>query len=219
MIQINSKEERDFFERVVMLVNNIQKYNFVGMSDTDFLKYLKRKFSKKLILKIYSSMIIGESPEEVAHKLKDHNGFDIVKEYMKLLKNKGFIVRSERKMGKRYCDLMAYNKNRDKLITFEIKANGDNLQKARDQLKDYFKWSNEVYLIVDERKKYNHIVNSKLKNDFGVIIYNQANNRFKTVKKSEYKNREFKHIKPFLNKRELKNINSNNWKVVLCKGF
>ena len=162
-------------------------------------------------------LMVGKEIQKIAEDLRERNGIELSKIFIQKMEDV-ISYKREINVGNRIADL-AFLKANGNLIAIEIKANGDNLQKARDQLKDYFKWSNEVYLIVDERKKYNHIVNSKLKNDFGVIIYNQANNRFKTVKKSENKNREFKHIKPFLNKRELKNINSNNWKVVLCKGF
>jgi len=217
MLKINSKEDRDFLENIVMLVNNVPKYNFVNMANEDFIKYLKRKFIKNKLDLIYQYMIIRKSPEELVKIIKDIGGFAIAKEYVKKFNNKRFFISFEKKIGKRYCDIIIYDQLRDKLIAFEIKSNGDKLDDANSQLMDYSMWAEEVYLIVDNRKKYEKILEKGTKLNFGIIVYNQKQNKFKMIRKSGVKKKSFLDIKELIPKNQLKNLNEKNWKEVLCK--
>lgn len=216
---MHQKEDRDFFERLILLTNNVSRYAFVRMSDDEFNNYLKRKFRKKILRNIYEQMIIGVTPEEIAQNIKDLDGFGIAKEYSKFKEKEGFIFSFEKKIGKRFCDLVGYNKNKDLLIAFEVKSNGDNTNNAKYQIIDYFKWANEVYLIVDNRKKYDKLLSEKMKNKFGIIIYNQKTNKFQLMRKSEKVRHEFDKIKKLISKTKLKRIDKKNWKLDLCKGF
>ena len=121
---VANQKEREFFEGIVLLTNNVQKYNFVSMSDKEFINYLRRKFSKLKLQFIYSQMLIGEKPEIIIKEIRDVNGFEIAKEYSKILKANGFKVYFEKKVDGRYCDLVAYDDADRKVLAFEIKSNG-----------------------------------------------------------------------------------------------
>lgn len=213
------KEDRDFFERLILLTNNVSRYAFMGMSDDEFDNYLKRKFRKNILIDIREQMIIGVTPEEISHNIKDLDGFGIAKEYAKLKERGDFIFSFEKKIGKRFCDLVAYNKSKDSLIAFEVKSNGDNIDKAKYQIIDYFQWADEVYLIVDDRKKYDKLISEKMRNKFGIIIYNQKTNKFQLMRKSEKVRHNFDEVKKLIGKTKLKRINRENWKFDLCQRF
>jgi len=109
---------------------------------------------------------------------------ELINPVIKYLKNKGYNVKKEVRIGYCRADIVGFKKN--EVISIELKLN--NWKKAIVQAKNYQFGSDYVYIAFPQKKIQNIIRKAELilKNEgIGLLAINEKNSKVKTIIKSK----------------------------------
>jgi len=149
-VEIIKKIDFDYFSKVTLAQNNCPRYEFLSKSNKEMIDYYSNKYNRKQVVEIWKSFVIGESPSDVASRLKEKSGKDLATVFAMNLPEK-YRPEKEFRVGNRFCDLVFLD-NEGLINAIEVKANGDIIASAIEQTRDYSVWANKVWLLIEEKK-------------------------------------------------------------------
>lgn len=178
--EIIRKISPDYLKKVTLAMHNSPKYIFLSKTKEELIKYYESKYTIKQLNDIRQYFVLNKSPLEVASKLRDNNGKELARMFVNILKMNNYKL--EFKVDNKFCDLVFLDTDMN-INAVEIKANGDKIINAKEQTRNYSKWANKVWLLI-EKKKIKELLNISLDENIGIIIFSDG--KFK-VKKSAIK--------------------------------
>lgn len=170
-IDLLNRIDFEYLEIIIMQSNNIPRYH--SFSKNEIVKFCSKKFTKKQIEYIFDSFKVVQPPHIVAKNLKNLNGHKIGLKYINWFKPKHYSF--EVKLNRNICDVVLLDDNLN-LIAIEIKADGDNIQRAPKQCIEYSKWADYVYLLTNSNKI--ELIRKILPNKIGLIFYDKYSDIF-----------------------------------------
>lgn len=139
-----SNMELSFLRELVEGIN--LSFRFHGDKNKDaLLKILRRKLDAEKMDVAYKMYLVCYDAKDVVQIVKPKGMFEIVESVEAFFTASEYLY--EVTVGSRRCDLVFFSER--SINAIEVKSSLDNIQKALDQVKDYQKWANKVYLAYD----------------------------------------------------------------------
>lgn len=147
-------------------------FRFHGDKNKDaLLKILRRKLDVEKMNIAYKMYLVCYDAKDVVQVVKPKGMFEIVESVEAFFKASEYLY--EVTVGSRRCDLVFFSES--SISAIEVKSSLDKMNRALDQVKDYKKWANRVYLAYDIKhdKKVRHLPFKE--NGVGLLRFSSGN--------------------------------------------
>lgn len=162
----------EYLSDVTLAAYNVPRYGFLGKTNEELIKFFQSKYTVNQLYRILQSRLESKSASITAELLREKNGKELARKFIRRLPESAY-PRLEFRLGHRICDLAFIDKEGD-INAIEIKSNGDKIQVAKEQTRDYTQWADKVWLMVED-KRLEEAKNLGLDKGIGLISYKENN--------------------------------------------